>query len=160
MQRVYIRIVPPGELGIYSQILRVPLIQKERWRKEEVWVPCVCEWKGKCPDDTWRHCKLKGFSWGRCTCGNVTVTTETTNGKFQGEVRQDLMQLVNISISLSQISLFCSKDTSICKLLMWTSPQYFYAGESGLNLCTNSLLLIKFHFIGNSNFYWKRILFL
>lgn len=143
MQRVHIRIVPPRELGIYSQILRVSLIPDFLWRKPsgkkegDPRRKSGCEWKGKCPEDSWRHWnhQLKGAPWGRCTCGNATVATESTNGKFQGEVKQEVV-LWGLQHSwlilaeafsnwfLFQISLFCSEDTSTSKLLMWTSPQY------------------------------------
>lgn len=75
-----------------------------------------------------KRCPLREMCMWKCHCCH-----RDTNGKFQGEVSQETM-LWGLQHSwlilaeafsnwfLFQISLFCNEDTSICKLLLWTSP--------------------------------------
>lgn len=98
-QRACIRIVSPRELGIYSQIIREPLIPdllwfrrpKKAFRQKE---RCLLGRSSWCLVQVIRKPSVKGIhvghwqyqlkcaSWNISACGNATIATKITNMKF------------------------------------------------------------------------------
>lgn len=95
-QRVCIRIAPPRLLGIYSDSQGaidswLPLRQevwessgrKEGGPRRKLWVPCLCEWKGKYQEDTCgalttspKRCLLRWICMWKCQYSHSNANTK------------------------------------------------------------------------------------